>query len=339
MGDVSRRLFLQGAGLAVAGAALAACGNQAGGSAQDGAVDDNATKLTLCLDYTPNTNHTGLYVALEKGYLADEGLDITIVQPAEDTAEAMITSGKAELGVSFQDYIANVLAAGNTNMEAIAAIVQHNTSGIMSRAGEGITHPAAMEDHTYATWELPVEQATIRYIVEKDGGDFDKVKMVPYAVEDEVAGLKARMYDDVWVYEGWSVQNAILHDYPVDYFSFISVDEVFDYYTPVFAANVTYAEKNPEVIKAFLRAVKKGYEFAIANPEAAAEIMCNAVPELDSELVQQSQAYLSKQYQADAKSWGVIEGDRWARFYQWLNDEKLVESPLDVNAGWTMEYL
>jgi len=341
MKSISRREFVGIAGVATSGIALAACGGQASGSGDTATSDAQgaASKVTFCLDYTPNTNHTGVYVAKAKDFFADEGLDVTIVQPAEDTAEAMIGTGQAQLGISYQDYIANALTGGNSGIVAVAAVVQHNTSGIMSLKDVGIDRPAAMEGHTYATWDMPVEQATVRQIVEKDGGDFDKVKLVPYTVEDDVAGLKANMFDTVWVYEGWAVQNAALQNVDVNYFSFISVDEVFDYYTPVIAANVEYAQKNPEVVKAFLRAVKKGYEFAIEQPEEAAEILCQEVPELDAALVEQSQKYLADQYQAEAASWGVIDKDRWARFYTWLNDNDLVESPLDVNAGWTMEYL
>ena len=342
MSGISRRAFVQGAGAMAATFGLAACGGQQsgqGGEPSDANGPTDSTKITFCLDYTPNTNHTGIYVAQAKGFFDEEGLDVTIVQPAEDTAEAMIGTGQAQLGVSYQDYIANALTGGNTNIEAVAAIVQHNTSGIMSRASDGITHPAAMEGHTYATWDLPVEQATIKQVVEKDGGDFGKVKLVPYTVEDDVAGLRANMYDAVWVYEGWAVQNATLQDLDINYFSFISVDEVFDYYTPVIAANVTYAQQNASTVKAFLRAVKKGYEFAIAQPEESAAILCEAVPELDAELVAQSQLFLSTQYQADAASWGVIQKDRWARFYTWLVENSLVDGELDVNSGWTMEYM
>lgn len=341
MKTMSRKAFIGAAGAMAAGVMLAACGGQKSASDDAAASDekDAATKITFCLDYTPNTNHTGVYVAQRQGFFADEGLDVTIVQPAEDTAEAMVGTGKAELGISYQDYIANALTGGNTGLVAIAAVVQHNTSGIMSLKETGIDRPAAMEGHTYATWDLPVEQATVRQVVDKDGGDFDKVELVPYTVDDDVAGLKAKMFDAVWVYEGWAVQNAALQDVDVNYFSFISVDDVFDYYTPVIAANVAYAKENPEVVRAFLRAVKKGYEFAIAKPEEAAGILCEEVPELDAALVAQSQAFLSEQYQADATSWGVIDKDRWARFYGWLNDNDLVNSPLDVNAGWTMEYL
>lgn len=334
---ISRRAFVGRVGVCAASMALVACGSQQSGS--DSAAEGALTKLTFCLDWAPNTNHTGIYVAQAKGYFADEGLQVEIVQPAEDGAEAMIGTGQVQLGVSFQDYIAGALSSGNVGITAVAAILQHNTSGIMSRKEDGITRPAVMEGHTYATWDLPIEKATLKQVVEADGGDYSKIKLVPNNVDDEVSALKANLFDSVWVYEGWTVQNAVVQDYPVNYFSFISIDDVFDYYTPVIAANVDYAKQNPDAVKAFLRAAKKGYEFAIQYPEEAAAILCDAVPELDVNLVDQSQKFMVGQYQADAESWGVIDGNRWARFYQWLNDNNLVSGELDVNAGWTAEYL
>ena len=339
--NLTRRSFIA-TQAAVAGLALSACGGAGGaggaGEASDGA-NASLTKITFCLDYTPNTNHTGIYVAQDQGFFADEGIEVEIVQPAEDTAEAMIGTGQAQLGVSYQDYLANSFVGGNTGLQAVAAIIQHNTSGIMSPKELGVTSAKGMEGLRYATWDLPVEQATVKQVVEKDGGDYSKVQLVPYTVDDEISGFKADLFDTVWVYEGWAVQNAAVQDYPVNYFSFISIDDVFDYYTPVIAANTAFCEENPEVAKAFLRAAKKGYEFAIASPDDAADILCSAVPELDAALVKQSSSFLAGEYQSDASSWGVIEADRWSAFFQWLNDNNLVESPLDVNAGWTMDYL
>jgi ABC-type nitrate/sulfonate/bicarbonate transport system substrate-binding protein len=348
--DMSRRGFIKGAGALAAAATLAGCGayqgksGDASASAGEGAsaksAPKSARKITFCLDYTPNTNHTGIYVAQAKGYFKDEGLTVKVVQPADGTAEAMIGSGQAQMGVSYQDYIANALSSKNpVAIEAVAAIIQHNTSGIMSRKADGITSAKKMEGHTYATWSMPVEQATIKQVMESDGGDFDKLKMVPYEVDDEVAGLKANMFDCVWVYEGWAVQNAKVQHYDVNYFSFVSMDKVFDFYTPVIAANDDFAKKYPDVVKAFVRAAKRGYEYAIKHPKAAGDILLDAVPELSSDLVQASAKYLAKQYQADAKSWGVIDKSRWDAYFKWLNDKNLVENKLDVNSGWTMDYL
>lgn len=348
--DMSRRGFIKGAGALAAAATLAGCGAYQGksgdvsASAGEGTsakfAPKSARKITFCLDYTPNTNHTGIYVAQAKGYFKDEGLTVKVVQPADGTAEAMIGSGQAQMGVSYQDYIANALSSKNpVAIEAVAAIIQHNTSGIMSRKADGITSAKKMEGHTYATWSMPVEQATIKQVMESDGGDFDKLKMVPYEVDDEVAGLKANMFDCVWVYEGWAVQNAKVQHYDVNYFSFVSMDKVFDFYTPVIAANDDFAKKYPDVVKAFVRAAKRGYEYAIKHPKAAGDILLDAAPELSADLVQASAKYLADQYQADAKSWGVIDKSRWDAYFEWLNDKNLVENKLDVNSGWTMDYL
>lgn len=347
-GGVSRRSFLRGSVAASASLALAGCGqapqSEPGPSDASSASGPNSSsdlaKISFVLDYTPNTNHTGIYVAQAKGYFADEGLGVEIVQPPEDGADALIGAGGAQMGVSYQDVMANSFSSDQPMpYTAVAAIIQHNTSGIMSRAADGITRPKLMEDHAYATWDQPVEQATIRDVVEADGGDYSKINLVPYNVDDEVSGLKANMFDTVWVYEGWAVQNAKVQNYDVNYFSFISIDDVFDYYTPVIAANDDFAKENPDQVKAFLRAAKRGYEFCVENPSDAADILCDAVPELDSDLVHASQGFLATQYIADASSWGVIDAGRWSKFYQWLNDQDLVENKLDVSAGYDLSYL
>ncbi len=342
---LSRRAFVGGSFAAAATLVLAGCGgagsgNGAASTASSGAsAGGEKTALTFCLDYTPNTNHTGVYVAKNQGFFDEEGLDVTIVQPADGTAEGAIGTGQAQFGISYQDYLAAAYDAGNTGFEAVAAVIQHNTSGIMSRAADNITRAKEMEGHVYTTWDMAVEQATIKQVMESDGGDFSKLSMVPYSVDDEVMGLKSNMFDCVWVYEGWAVQNAKIQDYDINYFSFKDMDDVFDFYTPVIAANTQYAQANPEVTKAFLRAVKKGYEFAVEKPEEAAKILCQEVPELDSELVLASATFLAGEYTAEAESWGVIDKDRWAAYFGWLNDNSLVENKLDVNAGYDLSYL
>ncbi len=342
---LSRRAFVGGSFAAAATLVLAGCGGAGGGNgaastaSSDASAAAQKTALTFCLDYTPNTNHTGVYVAKNQGFFDEEGLDVTIVQPADGTAEGAIGTGQAQFGISYQDYLAAAYDAGNTGLEAVAAVIQHNTSGIMSRAADNITRAKEMEGHVYTTWDMAVEQATIKQVMESDGGDFSKLSMVPYSVDDEVMGLKSNMFDCVWVYEGWAVQNAKIQDYDINYFSFKDMDDVFDFYTPVIAANTQYAQANPEVTKAFLRAVKKGYEFAVEKPEEAAKILCEEVPELDSELVLASATFLAGEYTAEAESWGVIDKDRWAAYFGWLNDNSLVENKLDVNAGYDLSYL
>ena len=114
---------------------VAACGSSSDGGKKDSGSED-LEKITFVLDWTPNTNHTGLYVAKEKGYFEKEGLDVEIVQPPEDGADALVASGKAQFGVSFQDSMAPGVAGDNALPNtAVAALIQHNPSGIISRKG------------------------------------------------------------------------------------------------------------------------------------------------------------------------------------------------------------
>ncbi len=316
---------------------LAACGNLEDRKQADG---KDLEKITFVLDWTPNTNHTGLYVAQEKGYFEEAGLDVEIQQPPEDGATVLVASGKADFGVSFQDSMAAALVGEDAlPITAVAAVIQHNTSGIISRAGEGMDRPKGMEGHSYATWNGAIELATLEQVVEADGGDFSKVKQIPSTVTDEVSALKTKSVDSIWIFYAWAGVKTELEGLETDYFQFADIDPVFDYYTPVIIANNDFLKKNPETAKAFMEALSKGYEFAIQNPEEAADILCEAAPELDKELVVASQKYLAKEYQAEAECWGYIDADRWNNFYKWVNDNKLVEGKVPLDTAFSNEYL
>lgn len=300
----------------------------------------NKTKISFVLDWTPNTNHTGLYVAKEKGYFDEAGLDVEIVQPPEDGAEMLVGSGKAQFGVSFQDYLPPALSGeGAIPITAVAALVQHNTSGIISLKGKGIDRPKGLEGKKYATWDLPIEKATLKKVVEDDGGDFSKVEMIPSTVTDEVSALQSGTVDAIWVYYGWAGIATEQAKLDTDFFAFKDIDPVFDYYSPVVIGNNDWIAKNPDATKAFLAALKKGYEYAIDDPDGAADILLKNAPELNAEQVKASQKYLSKEYKSDVTRWGYIDPARWSAFFKWINDNKLSEAEVPENGGFTNDYL
>lgn len=320
----------------------AGCASENAESTDDKSNADNAekTKITFVLDWTPNTNHTGLYVAEEKGYFAEEGLEVEIVQPPEDGAEALVGAGKAQFGVSFQDSMLPAITGENAMpISAVAAVLQHNTSGIISRKGEGMDKPAGMEGKKYATWDLPIEKATLKQVIEADGGDFDKVELIPSTVTDEVSALESKSVDAIWVFYGWAGIAAEVAHFKTDYFAFKDIDPVFDYYTPVIIGNNDWMEENPAAAKGFLSALGKGYEFAIENSDEAADILLKAAPELDEALVKASQKYMAEQYKAEVEQWGYIDPARWNAFYNWINDNKLSDAEIPENTGFTNEYL
>lgn len=304
---------------------------------------EDLTKITFCLDWTPNTNHTGLYAAKALGYYEEAGLDVEFVQPPENGAVLMCAAGQAQFAADAQDTMAAALDQEDPlGITAVAAIVQHNTSGILSRAGDGIDSPKGLEGKVYSTWESPIELAMIEYVMGQDGGDFSTVKLIPNDITDEPAALAANQTDAVWVFYGWSGINAQVEGVDCDYWSFRDISPELDYYTPVILANNDFLMESPDTAKAFLAATKKGYEYAAEHPQEAADMLIkgDSTGSLEGarDLVLASQEWISERYIDDADEWGVFEEDRWNSFYGWLSDNHLTKHDL-TGKGFSNDYL
>ena len=297
------------------------------------------TKLTVVLDWTPNTNHTGLYVAQKNGYFADNGLEVTIEQPPEDGAEALVASGKAQFGVSFQENGASALTADSPlPITAVAALIQHNTSGIISLKKNNITSPKDMAGHSYASWNTPIEKAILKDVIEKDGGDFSKVKMIYNSATDVVTALQTNI-DTVWIYYAWDGIATEVKGLETNYFAFKDINPALDFYTPLLIANDSFLKEHPDQAKAFLKAARLGYEYSIEHPEEAAAILCEYAPETDKEIAVASQKYLASQYKAEVERWGEFDQKRWDTFYDWLYENKVIAKEIPDGKGFTNDYL
>ena len=305
---------------------------------------DEAKEIIVSLDWTPNTNHTGLYVALANGYYADAGLNVKIVQPPEGDAIAACSSGQVQFAVGYQDLLLPAFTS-ETPMEvtAVAALLQHNTSCIVSKKGAGMDTPKGLEGKQYLTWQSPIELAMMKSVVEADGGDFSKVEQIPDVPTDEAQDVNANPNHAIWIYYGWGGINAEVNNIEIDTFFFKDLNPVFDYYSPVLVANNQLIKDDPEAVKAFLAATQKGYEYAVSNPDEAAQILIDSddTGALDGceALVKASQKWMADQYVADAPKWGYIDPARWNAFYNWVADEKIIDEKLPENTGFTNDYL
>ncbi|MBR5514799.1 MAG: ABC transporter substrate-binding protein [Clostridia bacterium] len=296
-------------------------------------------EITVVLDWTPNTNHTGLYVALKMGYYEKAGLKVTIQQPPEDGAASLVASGKAQFGVDFQDYLAPAFATDSPlPVTAVAALIAHNTSGIISTADKGIKSAKDLEGHNYATWELPTELSIIRDCMEKQGGDFTKLALIPSTVTDTITAIQTNI-DSVWIYYAWDGVACEVKGIDTNYFAFRDINPAFDFYTPVLIANNSFLKENPKAAKAFLKATEEGYQYAIDEPEKAADILLEYAPELDRDIVVASQKYLAKEYISDSEYWGQFDENRWNLFFYYLWEKKLIEKEIPDNYGFTNDYL
>lgn len=294
-------------------------------------------KVSVVLDWTPNTNHTGLYVAKEKGFFKQEGLDVDIIMPGETGADQLVASGKAQFGVGYQEAITQARIQG-VPLVSIAAVIQHNTSGFASPVGKQIQSPKDFQGKTYGGWGSPVEKSVITSLMKKENADANKVNIVNMGDTDFFTAVK-RDIDFAWIYYGWTGVEAELRNEKINMVYLTDYSDKLDYYTPVLETNEKMIEENPETVKAFVNAAAKGYEFSIKNPDQAADILIKAAPDLDPKLVKKSQEWLSPKYQDDAKDWGIQKQEIWENYAQWMYENKLLDKKLDAKKAFTNEFL
>ncbi|MFM9282322.1 ABC transporter substrate-binding protein [Paenibacillus jiagnxiensis] len=310
-----------------------ASGPSGSGSSASGKLKD----VKVVLDWTPNTNHTGLYVAKDQGYYEEAGLNVEIVQPGEGGADQMVASNAVPFGISYQEGVTQARTQG-VPLVSIAAVIQHNTSGFAAPVDRGIKSPKDFEGKKYGGWGSPVEEAVMKSIMDLDGGDVSKVQNINMGDADYFTAVK-RDIDFAWIFYAWTGIEAELRGEQLDMLYVKDYSKSLDYYTPVIVTNEETINSDPELVKAFMSATAKGYQYAIDQPEKAAEILSKAVPELDKELVLASQKWLSPRYQDDAPQWGVQKAEVWKNYADWMYERKLLDKPLEVDKAFTNDFL
>lgn len=309
------------------------------GTKQDKAEENGLEKVKLILDWTPNTNHTGFYVAKELGYYEELGLDVEIIQPSEGSSLQLIAAGKGDFAVSYQEDLTYAKTSDEPlPVKAIAAIIQHNTSGFASPKEKNIETVKDFEGKVYGGFGGPSERAILQAVMEKNGADFSKLTTVDVGSEDFFIATKNNI-DFEWTFEGWTNISAKLRNFDINYIPLRELDERLDYYTPIIAASEKILSEKADMVSKFMEATTKGYEYAISNPEESAKILVKAVPEIDEVLAIESQKFLAGQYKADSVRWGEMKDSVWNNYTQFLLENNLIKENLEASEAYTNEFL
>jgi len=304
----------------------------------DSSTSKPLTSVTLMLDWTPNTNHSGLYVAKEKEYFSSEGLDVNFVQPSSSgNVEQLVAAGKSDFGISHQEQVTTA-RANDVPIISLAAIIQHNTSGFASPTTNNIHTAKDFEGKTYGGWGLPSEDAILKALMQKEKVDFSKIKVVNIGEADQLTSL-TKDIDLTWIFYGWTGIEAELRQQSLNMIWLKDVDPALDFYTPVIITNEKMTRSQPKLIRQFMRAVSNGYQYAIKYPNESAEILIKNAPEANPELIRSSQIWLSPQYQADAPRWGEQKTVVWERYAKWLVDRNLLPKMIDPSKAFTNDFL
>lgn len=314
---------------------LTACNAESKG--EESSTTNGLEKVAFVLDWTPNTNHTGIYVAQEQGFFEEEGLDVEILLPGEVGSTQMIATGHADFGISYQEGMMMARSEGMP-IVSIAAVIQHNTAGYASPVEKDITAPKDFEGKVFGGMGSDLERAMMETIMRENGADIDQVTFKNIGDADYFIAVE-RDVDFSLVYQGWTGIEADIREKPQNMVYLKDFAEALDFYTPILATNETHIQENPELVEKFVRAASRGYEFAIDQPTKAADILIDREPDLDPELVKKSQEWLSTQYQDDAPQFGIQEEERWQMVNDFMVEHGILAQPLEVNKAFTNQFI
>ncbi|WP_305095166.1 ABC transporter substrate-binding protein [Prescottella sp. R16] len=329
--------------LATSAIVVAAVGVLTGCTAS-GESDDT---IRFALDWTPNTNHTGLFVALQEGWFADAGLDVQVLPYNNTAPDTLVDAGNAEFGISFQDSATFARAAGAQTVSVLAPM-QHWATGIGVKADRAdLASPKDLDGRTYAGFGDPGERETLRQVIRNDGGtgDFDTVVLGTSAYE-AVYGGQADFTVSYFAWEGIEAEH---RGTPMRYFHYTDFGFP-DAYAIVVNGNEKWLAEHPEQARAFVQALQRGYQTAADDPDRGAQALIDANPGVftDEALVRESQRMLAADYMLDADGRvGTQRLDQWAGYSGFLFRHGLLAgpdgAPLTVEPDWstyfTDEYL
>ncbi|WEV73857.1 ABC transporter substrate-binding protein [Bifidobacterium sp. ESL0798] len=258
-------------GVAALGLSLAACGNSSESNNTTGA--DGKSTLTFMLDWTPNTNHVGLYVAQQLGYFADAGVNVKILPTAQAGAETSVQNGVADIGFSKLTDLANADAHG-ADLKLVFDLTQKPIARWCSlKSRTDIKTPKDFAGKTFVTFGSAEQSASVRQMIRYAGGSGDFKTAT--AGTNTFRTLTSGKGDFAGFYANWEEVESQLNGPALNCFAADKWGVPGNPDQLGFAVKNSWLKNSQNVanLKKFLKAARRGYDYALANPDKAADIL------------------------------------------------------------------
>jgi putative hydroxymethylpyrimidine transport system substrate-binding protein len=293
--------------------------------------------ISVPLDWYPNANHAGLFLARERGYYADEGLAPDFYTPADPTTVLQtVGAGRDDFGISYQTDVLLARAA-DVPVVSVLALVPRPLQGVIVLTSSGITRPNELVGKTVGYPGIPSQEAFLATMLADDGAAMSDVDLVNIGFDLVPALIAGRVDASLGAFWTHETILAAQEGYPT---TMLKVDDwgVPPYYELVLVASEETVAQRADLVERFLRATRRGYDDAIADPAAALNALQAASPDLDRAVEEQGIALLIPVWMAGGVAFGTQTAERWDDYAAWMTDHELIPADLDVAAAWTGDF-
>tara|TARA_B100000989_G_scaffold268768_1_gene223701 strand:+ start:68 stop:982 length:915 start_codon:yes stop_codon:yes gene_type:complete len=298
-------------------------------------------ELNLYLDWTPNVNHIGFFVAKELGFYKDLEIRVNILDPSADNY-IVTPAKKVELGESdfalcpFESVISYRTKDKPFDLTAIAAILQKDLSAI-AVIDSRIKSPRYLDNKTYASYGARYEDLIVKQMIINDGGK----GTVDFKYPEKLGiweTLVSKKQDSTWIFLNWEGIEAKNKNISLNYFKMRDFKIPYSY-SPVIVGSEKFCNEHQELVKKFLVATKKGFLFSISNKNEAVDILSKFIPGHESELNLEDALEETIKALLDNNTWGKIRESNINKFVNWLKENEIVESNLSIKHLFTNSFI
>ena len=300
--------------------------------------EETVSEVKLALDWYPNANHIGLYLAEENGYFEDENLKVTIYTPSDpSTVLQTVASGADDFGMNYQP---DVLIARSEGVPVVSVLgmVQHPLNSMMALQSSGNESPKDLKGKKVGYPGIPWNEDALNTMLQSDGlSGIDDVELVNVGWELGSSMISETVDAIIGAY--FTHESIVLENegHPVNV---IRMEEwgVPDYYELVMVTSEDYLSKNPDIVERFTRAVSKGYTDAIADPQSGVDVLKKHAPEIDESVDRPGADLLQDLWKGKGGNFGTQEEIKWVSFAEWMKKRGIINEDIDPKIAFTDKY-
>lgn len=292
-----------------------------------------AKPVTLMLDWFPNPNHVPIYVALNKTFFQREGLQVKLQVPADPNDPLkLVAAGKVDFAVSYQPNVIIARAQG-LPVRSVGVLVEHPLTTIMFLTESGIRTPADLKGKKIGYSVAGFEEAILGTLVQRQGlkpSDYTLINvnfnLVPALLSRKVDAVVGayRNFEKIQL----ELQGKKVGIFPPEQFG------VPDFYELIIITSDQFAQRHPDLVRAFEKALGGAIAFTIAQPEAASKVFFAAQPKLRDELNRRAYRATLPVYARTQ----VQSKEKWAIFQEFMATHRVISKAAPVEQLFTNEF-
>ena len=291
-------------------------------------------KIKLALDWTPNINHIGFFVAKEKGFYEENDVKVEFLTPELDdyltTPAKKVEMNMSDFGLCPTESLISFRTKKNPFiLKGLMTIFQEDVSAIATVESNNILRPKHLDGRSYASYKARYEDKIVKKMIINDGGIGNLKIFYPKRLGIWNTLIENK-YDSTWIFINWEGVEASKKNIDLELYKMSDFGIPYSY-SPILFSSSDYINNNSNTVKKFIESSRKGYIYCYENMDEAVSILNKFVPETDKGIDLIECLKISIDHFGPRENFGKIDLKKIDIFLKWLKDNNIENNSFIAN--------